>query len=321
MAKHAEAVEVGLSQGATSTANWWAHTTKLTRAEAHRLTKLAGRLGQHEPVREALAVGDVLGDQAAVITDAVDALPADLVDPDTLARAEACLLDAAADHDAKALRILGRRILDVVLPEVGEAHEARLLEAEEAKAREAASFTMSEDGHGQCRGRFNIPALLGEMLRLAAPKHRAAAGEPVASRELPTRHRMGLAFCEYLESRREDTAPDAGGMAATVVVTMTLDALLGGLTAASLDTGGRVSAGQARRLACRAGIIPAVLGGQSQSSTWAARAGSTHRTPQGRPRVARRRLHHRGLRLATRMCHAHHDRPWHRGGATDTKTG
>lgn len=52
-------------------------------------------------------------------------------------------------------------------------------------------------------------------------------------------------------------------MAATVVVTMELETLLGGLKAASLDTGGRVSAGEARRLACHAGIIPVVLGGPS----------------------------------------------------------
>ena len=75
---------------------------------------------------------------------------------------------------------------------------------------------------------------------------------------------MGQAFCDYLESRREDTVTEAGGVAATVVVTMGLDALLGGIAAASLDTGGKISAGEARRLACRAGIVPAVLGGHSQ---------------------------------------------------------
>ena len=42
---------------------------------------------------------------------------------------------------------------------------------------------------------------------------------------------------------------------------MTLDTLLGGLKAASLDTGQLISAREARRLACAAGIIPAVLDG------------------------------------------------------------
>ena len=133
VARHAESVEVGLEVGATSTANWWAHTTKLTRAGAHRLTKLASRLEAHEPVRAALAAGAVLVDQAAVIVDAVDALPGDLVDDTTRGEAADYLLAEAAHHDAKALRVLGRRILDVVAPEVGEAHEARLLEAEEGQ--------------------------------------------------------------------------------------------------------------------------------------------------------------------------------------------
>ena len=95
--RHAETVEVGLDQGATSTASWWSHTAKVTRAEAHRLARLAGRLGEvHEPVREALASGVVLVDQAAVIVDAVDALPADLVDAAVVAEAERVLLEHAA---------------------------------------------------------------------------------------------------------------------------------------------------------------------------------------------------------------------------------
>ncbi|MEO5852853.1 MAG: DUF222 domain-containing protein, partial [Nocardioides sp.] len=162
VAAHARATEVGLSQGATSTANWWSHHTNLTRAEAHRLTRLASRLSEaREPVRHALAAGEVLADQATVIVDAIDALPADLADPGVVAEAEALLLAQAADHDAKALWVLGRRVLDVVAPEVGEAHEARQLEREEADARATASLSMVEDGHGQCHGRFTIPSLHG----------------------------------------------------------------------------------------------------------------------------------------------------------------
>ena len=88
------------------------------------------------------------------------------------------LLAHAVDHDAKALRVLGRRILDVVAPEIGEAHEARVLEAEEQAARAAASFTMVEDGHGRCHGRFTIPALHGQMLR----KHLLAHAPPPTGR-------------------------------------------------------------------------------------------------------------------------------------------
>jgi len=159
------------------------------------------------------------------------------------------------------------------------------------------------------------------LLALAAPKHRAAAGEPVASRELPSRHRMGLAFCEYIESRCSDTVGKSGGLPATVVVTMSLQALLGGLAAASLDTGGRISAGEARRLACRAGIIPAVLGGASQVLDLG-RKRRFHTEPQ-RIALALRDggCTAEGCDGPSGLCHAHHDQHWAHGGPTDVATG
>ena len=79
VAAHADEAQVGEASGATSTANWWAHATNQTRPEAHRQMRLATALAYgHEPVRVALAAGDLLVEQARVIVDAVEALPADL---------------------------------------------------------------------------------------------------------------------------------------------------------------------------------------------------------------------------------------------------
>ena len=94
---------------------------------------------------------------------------------------------------------------------------------------------------------------------------------------------MGRAFTELIHRYPVKTLPKAGGVNATVVVTMTLDALLGGLQAARLDTGESISAGQARRLACEAGIIPAVLGGKSQVLD----LGRTRRFHTGAQRIAK----------------------------------
>jgi hypothetical protein len=180
---------------------------------------------------------------------------------------------------------------------------------------------MSDDGHGTCHGRFTLPSLHGTMLRkhlmaLAAPRR-----NPDLDSSTPSRHRMGLAFAEYLETRPQDTVPNAGGVAATVVVTMTIETLLGGLKAAGLCDGTRISAGEARRLACGAGIIPVVLGGPSEP------------LDVGR----QRRFHTKAQRLAmgvrdggcaavgcdrpSAWCQAHHDLPWSRGGNTDLETG
>ena len=270
--RHAETVGTGSESGATSATNWWSHQTRTTRAEAHRVARLATALEDHEPIAAALAAGELRTDQARVVVDAIDSLPSD-VESWVPAAAESFLLEHAVEHDAKALRVLGRRVLEVIDPAAADKEEARRLEAEEADARAAASFTMVDDGHGRSHGRFTIPTLHAAMLRkhlmataLGSFECDTTAGAPaVAPTPEPklSRHRMGLAFMDYIETRPEDSIPSAGGVPATVVVTMQLETLLGGLRAASLDTGDKISAGEARRLACRAGIIPIVLGGES----------------------------------------------------------
>ena len=89
----------------------------------------------------------------------------------------------------------------------------------------------------------------------------------------------------------------------------------------ALLTHGRISATEARRLACEAGIIPSVLGGAGQV------------LDVGR----RRRFHTEPQRLALALrdggctadgcdwppglCHAHHDVAWSRGGKTSFANG
>ena len=134
--------------------------------------------------------------------------------------------------------------------------------------------------------------------------------------------RLGEAFAEYIETYPTDRLPQTGGVSATVVVTVTVDTLMGGLKAAQLDTGHRISPGLARRLACRAGIIPAVLGTQSQVLDLGRRT-RFHTEPQ-RIALAHRTgwLHRGGLRLATAACaNAHHDLPFGKGGDTSVKNG
>ena len=159
---HAERVEVGTAVGATSAANWLAHTTRTTRPAVHRAARLAARLeAAHPAVDDALAAAEINVEQAHVIVDAVDALPADLVDAETRDEAEAFLLREARDHDAQGAADPGTPAARGGRPDAADAEEARRLEDEEAAARAAASFTMSDDGHGKCHGRFTIPRCTG----------------------------------------------------------------------------------------------------------------------------------------------------------------
>ncbi len=165
--------------------------------------------------------------------------------------------------------------MEVLDPAAADAEEARRLEAEEADARAAASFTMADDGHGRCHGRFTIPSLHGSILRkhlmaLAAPKR-----NPDVPSSTPSRHRLGQAFCEYLETRPDDTVPHSGGLAATVVVTMTHESLLGDLQAAGLCDGTRISAGEARGWPAARGSSRSSSAEPPNPSTSAGNAAST----------------------------------------------
>jgi len=328
VAAHADELQVGTEVGATSTANWLAHQTRQTRPDAARTVRLGYDLASHDLVRDALARGDLRVDQAQVIIHAVKALPDDL-DPDLLIRAERHLVAAAAEHDARTLNILGRRLLEVVAPDLADAHEADLLEKEEAKAAQSCRLTMTDDGHGKVHGRFTLPTVQAAMLKkmllaIAAPKHQAATHGPggASVQRRPGPERMGRAFAELIERIPAKRLPKVGGLDATVVVTIDLDTLTGNLQKAGvLDTGEHISPGQARRLACAGRIIPVVLGGASQV------------LDVGRAR----RLFTKAQLLAMSLrdggcaaegcdwppwlCHGHHWIRWTDGGPTDLTNG
>ena len=343
--READRQSVGDTVGAADTPAWWAHVTGQRPAAAKGTARLASRLDDdnHATTRSALAAGRVRVDQATVILDAVEALPTELLPPGITTDAEAHLvhladLDGETRFDAKALRIAGRKILEVLAPDLAEAHEAAVLEREEREAAAAAVLTMRPDGHGSMLGRFRIPVLHGEILAkhlnaIAAPRHQHAVATGSATSEAvepgETRVakplRWGQAFLEYLETRDAAGMPKAGGVPASVVVTMTLESLLGGLsgheTAATLDTGEVISAGTARRLACEAGIIPAVLGSGSQPLDLGRKA--RFHTPAQRIAIALRDggCAAVGCDWPPGTCHIHHKTPWSRGGSTTVVDG
>ena len=315
---HADQIGLASHTGAIKTATWHAHRTRTTKPSAFRLMRLTQGLDGRELTRTALANGEVHAEQAEVILRALADLPGDL-DADLVAKAEAHLLAEAAHHDAKTLKILGRRLLEVIDPDAADAHEAELLEKEERDAQAAVRLNVWEDARGRLHGKFILDGLTGAMLKkalfaFAAPKHRAATA-PLGERQ-PTPERLGRAFTEMIERYPTRRLPKAGGLNATVVVTMTLETLSGGLKSASLDTGGVISPGQARRLACEAAIIPAVLGGQSEVLD----LGRSQRFYQRAHRI-KAMLEHQG-RCAVDGCdqpgsHMHHPERWADGGETN----
>ncbi|MGZ6745089.1 MAG: DUF222 domain-containing protein, partial [Nocardioides sp.] len=216
-------------------------------------------------------------------------------------------------------------ILEVVDPERADAEEEKQLRKDEAKAAQTMRFTMSDDGHGRVHGRFTLPTAQGAMLKkillgFAAPKHIASVDGTVGER-LPNPLRMGRAFAEIIERYPSDKLPASGGVNATVVVTMSLETLLGADRAATLDTGEKITAGQARRLACEAGIIPAVLGGRSQVLDLGRKRRFYSESQRIALAVEQGGCTADGCDWPPGLCHAHHDVRWADGGPTDKRHG
>jgi hypothetical protein len=322
----AAAGDVADAQGLRDAAAWLAGETRTTQREARRDLALGRTLAQHPWVATELTSGGLRTEQARVIAGAVDALPSH-VDAQTREAAETVLVGLADKHDARDLKQIGKRILDVVAPEVGESHEAAVLEAEESRAATGVELTMSDDGEGRCRGSFVVPSHIGKMFRrhllaLANPaRHTEAELRDESGEFKPLRRRLGEAFVEYVERYPTEATPQTAGVNATVVVTMTLAELLAEHATALLDDGSRMSAGQARRLACEAGIIPVVLGTDSQPLDM----GRLRRLFTKAQRIALalrdRGCTARGCETSASGCHAHHDDPWSRGGLTDLANG
>ena len=207
--------DVGEQHGLRDAAAWLALATRTTRREARRDLALGRMMETHPDVASALSSGALRTEQARVVAEAVDALPVH-VDEETRWRAETTLLAHARDHDAGDLKQIGKRILDVVAPEVGECHEASVLAAEEARA-DAGAVVLVDDGAGRCHGRFEVPSHVGKMLK----RHLLALANPARHTEdeltddtgawKPLRWRLGEAFVEYVGALPGGPHPADGG--------------------------------------------------------------------------------------------------------------
>jgi predicted Fe-S protein YdhL (DUF1289 family) len=323
--------QAGADSGATSTPAWLADQTKSTTQSCFRDLHLAQALDeQFDATRKALATGDIDVKKAAIIVTAVrrlseeyDELPAG-----THAKAEAHLLDLARQFDPPTLKQMGKRLFEVVCPEAADQAEGRRLAAEEERARRLAYLTMHDNGDGTSEGRLRLPTLHAELLKkaleaLTSPR-RLGSGrcDPATGKKLPASTLRGQGFMELLEGHLNlDSMPTVNGSPFTVVVTVGLEALKTGLGVATVDTGIRISAGEARRLACLAGIIPMVLNGDSVPLD----LGREQRLFSKHQKIV---LNHRYHGCAASNCDRppawmeyHHPHPWAAGGRTDVTNG
>ncbi|HEV7963613.1 MAG TPA: DUF222 domain-containing protein [Actinoplanes sp.] len=253
---------IAVGQGATSTAAWLRERHRISAGTAIRQVKLAAALDADCPATaDALAEGAVNTEQAHVIAAAVADLPAQ-----HRPAGEKHLIGEAGNFGPRELTILGRRLLEVVAPDEAEARAQAALGRAEERAHTGRDLRLSEiPGEDRVR-------LTGWLDREGAATVHAALDPlcaPHASTDGADTRTPGQRRADALvEICRLATAcgdlPANGGDRPQVVVTVNLNTLRTQIGAATLDDGSPLSAAAARRLACDAAILPAVLGSTGQ---------------------------------------------------------
>ena len=252
--------------GATSTGDLLAKDFGGDRRAGDRLVRRAERLESATQTEAALAAGKVTADQADVIATGLAKLP-ETATPDQRSLAERTLLKDAERFKLPDLRRRTDRIVDVYQTKrETDAFENDLLKERERCARAKTQARLWNNHDGTYSGDFTIPELAGVQLKTfldaaTAPRrdHLQAPDE-----SMDRAHLAGIALADMIGHLPKDGLPSQGSASAIVMVTMDVDTLTDGLEAATLSDGTRISADQARKLACEADLIPAVLDGPSQ---------------------------------------------------------
>lgn len=303
--------------------------------------------------RQAWVHGLISADHAVVIGKALHTARTEInadghaAPPDRAAldAAEASLVEHAMHLRFREFRIVANRLVEVLAPERADHILGERLLAQEREARRLATLAVTDQRDGTHRISGRVPDLHASMLRaaleaIASPRRNPSTtnagdsagdrsdrlpetGRPFDDSDEPLRHdqRLGRALCELLEHLPTTELPQHGVASASIVVTIDESRLRRGLGTATLADGTELSAAEARRLACNAGILPAVLGGGSAVLD----LGTTRRLFDHHQRVALS-LRDRGCvwpgcDRPPSWCEAHHLDPWGEGGPTDLANG
>ena len=344
LSSEADRRQVAEQTAETGTDAWLARLTGSAREQMAGGLRIARLLQEKYPAaRTAFAAGDLRMEQVRVIVNAAEQAPVEATQAQVRAAEEWLVAKATGvgtrsgrGLDARRLRQAARRMFAAIDHDLADRHEAILLGRETRTAEAETFLALHDNGDGSYAGRFRIPELHGHLLkaaldRLTAPRRlaRDTHGEVVVDESAPGNdwgtniyEALGAAFCELIEHLPTQGWPGHGGNGCEVLVKIDLDALITGLGAAGLDTGVAITAGEARRLACTAGLVPAVLDGDSMPLD----LGRSRRLHSRSQRRALALLHDTcavaGCSRPFAWCEIHHHRlAWSRGGATDLDNG
>ena len=323
------------AQGATSASTWLRDRLRISVHAARRLIALGKHMQAHPALADAVALGEVTAEQAAVI----DAALADLPDEAGIAIAAECetaLLAQAHSWEPGALATIGERILALVAPDVADEALRRSLDRDEHQAHRARGFTLTDQGHGGVRvsGSLDVEAAtivraaLEPLCRPAASRRHDGGAHPdvdvdEATRDLrlPAQRRADalVEVCRLVLAGTE--LPDNGGDRPQITLTLDYDTLTKQVTGGALDTGAPLTPTALRRLGCDAGVIPSILRGPSEVLELG-RARRLFTGPIRRALILRDRgCAFPGCDRPPRWTDGHHIVSWLDGGSTDLNNG
>jgi hypothetical protein len=270
-----EASGAARALGASSTRALVRNRLRLSPYEAKRVCDLAEALDRLELLETAVADGRVNPGQAASIARSLDELPSE-IGREAHAKAEAHLVDLAAQFDPADLSTLGRRLVQVVDPEWAQRFEADALRREEERAYAARGLSLVRDhltgltkitGLLDSEGAAVVHAVLDPLSApgaTAKPRLIDADGLPAIVDDRTPRQRRADALIDALRLVLDcGRLPNNGGDRPQVSITVGFDPLTRALGVGTLDTGVAVSPETARRLGCDANVLPAVMSGHS----------------------------------------------------------
>ena len=320
--------------GASSISELVATTNGVSRKEAAKSIKLAQHLENSPVLAQQMRKPGMSPIKAHLITEAVDKLPSDLTSKQKQ-HIEDELALAAPDMSVEQFKRKTRRALERIdRPRANQIENDELIAAEATALRRASFWMTRADSDGMVKGGFEIDALTADMLRSVldsktAPRYRAIqqrTSAPSGINEVTStvgfKETQGEAFIEILRHLPRDAYGNHGGVAATLMVTISEESLTERSVAAGItEHGTPVSAGQLRQLACNAGILPAVLNSKGQILDLG-REQRLHSSAQ------RKALAHRdggcafpGCERPPGWCETHHIRPWSKGAGTNLDNG
>lgn len=322
LTRQANAHGLPAEQGFRSTPAWLRAVLCCDPGPARALAELAEALRRHPGVEQACVAGRTDTQQATVIGDALDELGRGLNERedvglaeagDITQRAEAAMVELADRLPAYQLRRVGERILEHVAPQVAERFEERALARDEERAYRKRGFTLCPADRSSVQVSGALTAEDAAVVAAALDPLCAPAPDDERS---PAQRRADALIEVCRLAMRPGDLPDSGGEPAHVTVTLAYDPLTRALGTATTDRGERLSAETARRMACDARIVPAVLGGEGEVLDLA-------RLRRSVSTSLRRAL---GLRdggcafpdcdRPPRWTDVHHVKPWSEGGET-----